>query len=205
MKWELKRFLLKAFIALFAIYISVTTYKAYINPPQPRIIQQMEPQGKHEYIIDENIIKSKLQMKSQIVSLQQSFDKKSIYVDKNILGERDTQMKVHGTYQFGLNTKEIRIEHIDSQNGIIYVHLPNPVLINLDIPFNKIDFEKTSGWLRLSMSDTDKKNFYKATEKQIERDLIHDKELMKQADIFNQQNVKDILQLVPGVNDVVFK
>jgi hypothetical protein len=205
MKWFTKKFLLIAFIGILAVNIALTVKANFNQNQQPRIIQQMEPQGKHEYIISEKLIKSKLQMKSQIVSLKQNFDKKDTYVDSSFLGERDTQLTVHGTYQFGLNTKDIRVEHIDNSNGIVYIHMGSPVLINLDIPFDSIKFDKTKGFLRLAMSEQEQKKFYKATEKQIERDLLHDKELQKQADIFNQQNVKDILKLVPGVKDVVFQ
>jgi CYTH domain-containing protein len=146
-----------------------------------------------------------LKSKSQIVSLQQDINKKDTYVDDGWTGERKTQLTVHGTYHMGLNTKDIEIKHIDSQNGIVYIKLPKPILINLDLPYDQIHFEKKQGFLRLAMDEKEEKTFYKAVEKNIERELMKDKELMKVADLNNKDVVMGLLKMLPEIKSVIFE
>jgi hypothetical protein len=178
----------------------------FINPVQPiKIIKQHEQITESKYIISEEAIMSKLKSKSQIVSLQQDINKKDTYVDDGWTGERKTQLTVHGTYHMGLNTKDIEIKHIDSQNGIVYIKLPKPILINLDLPYDQIHFEKKQGFLRLAMDEKEEKTFYKAVEKNIERELMKDKELMKVADLNNKDVVMGLLKMLPEIKSVIFE
>ena len=137
--------------------------------------------------------------------MQQDINKKDTYVDETWAGERHTKLKVHGTYKMGLNTKDIEIKHIDSQNGIVYLHIGKPVLISMDIPFDQVEFEKTKGWLRLSMDETEQKKFYKAAEKHMITELMKDKEVMKQADLRNKDVIMDLLKMLPEIKSVVFQ
>jgi hypothetical protein len=206
LKWKFKQFLLKALITLAALFIAINTYKAVMKPIQPiKIIQQHEQIADSKYIISEDLILSKLKSKSQIVSLQQTLHKKDTFVDDNLLGERKTELTVNGTYKMGLNTKDIEIRHIDSENGIIYIKLGSPVLISLDIPYDKVEFDKTQGWLRLAMDEEEQKNFYKSVDKNIEKELINDKELLKVADSMNRDVIMDLLNGLPEIKNVVFE
>jgi hypothetical protein len=178
----------------------------FINPVQPiKIIKPNEQIAESKYIISEEMIMSKLKSKSQIVSLQQDLSKKDTYVDKNFFGERDTEITIHGNYKFGLETKGIQIKHIDNENGIIFLHIGKPSLISLDIPFDQIKFDKTQGWLRMSMDDKEEKTFYKAVHKNIEKELLSDKELMKQVDLHNKNVIMDLLKMIPDIKSVIFE
>lgn len=201
MKWVFKRYLLKACLIIVAFYVALNLYQA--SKPQPiKIISPNEHIVDNKYIISEKAVMSKLQMKSQIVSLQQDLHKKDTYVDENFFGERQTELKINGTYQMGLNTEDIKVTHI--QDGIVYIKLPKPVLINLDIPYDQIKFDKTQGFFRLAMSDDEQQKFYTATKKNIQQELMKNKELLKQADAMNKQVVMELLQGLQ-IKSVVFE
>jgi hypothetical protein len=195
-----------AAIGIVIIFVAINLYQSIRNTLQPiKIIQQHEQIAESKYIISEEMVMSKLRSKSQIVSLQQSIDKKNTYVDDSLLGERQTELTVHGIYKFGLNTKDIEIKHIDNENGIIFLHIGKPALISLDIPYDHVTFDKTKGWLRLSMDEKEEKQFYKAVEKNIEQELMKDRELQKQADLHNKDVVMRILKLIPEIKSVIFE
>jgi hypothetical protein len=176
------------------------------NPVQPiRIIQQHEQIADSKYIISEEAIMSKLKAKSQVVSMERTINKKDTFVDDNLLGERKTELTVKGTYKFGLNTNDIQVQHIDNQNGIVYIKLGKPVLISLDIPYDQIQFDKTQGFFRLAMDEKEEKQFYKAVHKNIESELSKDKEILKTADLMNKDVVENILKLIPNIKNIVFQ
>ena len=206
MRWVFKRYLLKILITILALYIAINTVRAFIQPVQPiKIIKQNQQIADSKYIISEQMIMSKLKSKSQIVSLEQQLDKKDTFVDENFFGKRATQLKLHGTYKLGLNTKDIEIKHIDSNIGMVCIKLGQPALISLDIPYNEIEFNKSQGFLRLAMDEKEEKNFYKAAKKNIEFELMKDKELMKIADSMNKDVVENILKLIPEIKSIVFE
>jgi hypothetical protein len=206
LKWTFKKYLIKALLGVAALFIAINTYKAVMKPMQQvKIIQQHEQIADSKYIISEEMIMSKLKSKSQIVSLQQDLHKKDTFVDDSLLGERHTELTVNGTYKMGLNTKDIEIRHIDSENGIVFIKLGKPVLISLDIPYDQIKFDKTKGWLRLAMDEEEQKNFYKSVDKNIEKELINDKELLKVADSMNRDVIMDLLNGLPEIKNVVFE
>jgi hypothetical protein len=205
MKWILRRFILIAFIGFLALNIAMTT-KAFFSKNQSiQIITPNEQISNSKYIISEEMIMSKLKSKSQIVSLEQDLHKKDTHVDDGLLGERHTELTVNGTYKMGLNTKDIEIKHIDSQNGIVYIKLGKPVLISLDIPYDQVEFDKKQGFFRLAMDEKEQKNFYKSVDKNIERELIKDKEIMKVADSMNRDVIVDLLNGLPEIKNVVFE
>jgi hypothetical protein len=206
LKWTFKKYLIKALLAIAALFIAINTYKAVIKPIQPvKIIQQHEQIADSKYIISEEMIMSKLKSKSQIVSMEQTLRKTDTFVDDSLLGERKTELTVNGTYKMGLNTKDIEIRHIDSQNGIVYIKLGKPVLISLDIPYDQVEFDKKQGFFRLAIDEKEQKNFYKSVDKNIERELINDKELLKVADSMNRDVIMDLLNGLPEIKNVVFE
>lgn len=208
MIWKIKKILLKVLIGILALSILTVAVKSFYNPqPAIKIYQAHEQISNTEtqYIISEEMIMSKLKSKSQIVSLQQNLNKTDTIVDENMFGKRKTELTIKGTYKMGLETKEIHINHIDSSTGIVYIKLPQPILISLEIPFDQIDFDKTQGFFRLSANEDEQKTFYKAVHKNVEKELLNDKEVMKLADTYNKDAVEDILRLIPNVKAIIFE
>lgn len=199
--------LIRAFILIIAASILLTTVqKAYFTKPEGiRIIQQDEQVASSKYIISESLIKEKLQQKSQLVTLEQDIYKKATDINDSWLGDRETVLCAEGSVKMGLETKNITVLHIDNENGILYLKLPQPILISLEIPYDKVKIEKESGWARMAMNEKEKKTFYKAVEKEIHKEIMNDKELLQQADVFNKDAVMDIMKLIPEIKNVVFE
>ncbi|MBD1379097.1 DUF4230 domain-containing protein [Metabacillus arenae] len=209
MKWQFKKLLLKVAIITLALTIAaVTIQKAYFKNEQNvnsvKIIELDKQISNSEFIISEEMILGKLQSKSEIVSVEQEINKTDTKVDDGFLGKRETEMNVHGSYKMGISTKNIHIANVDNENGTVYISLGNPELVSLEIPFNEVEIEKTSGWLRLSMSEDETKSFYKSVHKNIENEILNDKEIMSQANLNNQRVIKELLIGLPGVNDIIF-
>ena len=204
MRWTFKKFLIKALLAIATLYLSANWYHNYKEDNKKvEVIEHKSDISNAKYIIDEDIILGKLKAKSQIVSLEQSFTKKSSSVDDAWYGDRHTEMKLKGEYKLGLNTEDIEVRHIDSANKIVYIKLPDPVLISLQLPFDDIQFDKTQGFLRLALNEDEQKQFYKSVEKEIRREIKADKEIHKQAGLNNQEVVRGLLESV-GIENVIF-
>ena len=207
LKPQFKKFLIAACLGILALNIAVGI--KYITNQQPveayKYIEKHEALESSEYTISEEMVMSKLKARSQIVSLEQSIAKKDVNVDKGLLGERHTELTLKGKYKIGLETKNIKVRDIDSDNGAIYVQLPDPTLISLDIPLDQVSFDKTSGWLRMALDENEEKKFFKAAKKNVELELMKDEEVISQANLNNQRVVEEILRLIPQIKTVVFE
>jgi hypothetical protein len=157
-----------------------------------------------EYIITEKMVLSSLKMKSQIVSLEEELHKKQTMVDSSLFGERKTRIVVDGNFKMGLNTEDIKVIGFDSKELSVTLDLPEPVIISLEIPFDKISFSKEQGFWRASMNDEEEKDFYKTTKTIIEKELMKDKDLLKQANLCNQEVIRELIVSV-GIQHVYFK
>jgi len=208
LKWKFKMILIAALIGFLALNIAAagkTLFTKNDTQPIQTVYVQEKVTNEAEYVISEEAVYSHLQAKSQIISLQQDIHKKNTHVDDGLLGERHTELIMEGTLKMGLNTSDIEITHIDSKSGIVYVKLPEPIIISLEIPYDQVDFDKVKGWARLAMKEEEKKNFYKQEEIRLKDELIQDKELMSQADVLNRDAVMEIFKLMPEVKSVVFE
>jgi hypothetical protein len=206
LKPQFYRFLLKAALLILALFIAFNTIRGVTQPEQPiQIIKQHKQIADEHYIISEQMVMGKLQSKAQLVSMEQLISKTYTDVDDGFTGIRETELTMEVTYKLGFETKDIEVKHIDSENGIIYLKLPKPTMISLEIPYDQVEFEKESGWLRLAMDETEEKKFYKAAVKNVENEILKNKEIMKQADLHNKDVVEDILSMIPAVKSVVFE
>lgn len=201
------RILPKLALGIVAFYIAFTTvYSVLHRRSEPiKVIQADEMVTSDHYIVSKDFVLGKLQSKSQIVSFEQELKNITFTdVDESWAGNRHTEMTLQGTYKMGLATSDIHIKHIDS-NGVVYIELPEPILISLELPYDQIIIEKTQGWLRIGMNEEEKKSFYKLAEASIRNDIMSNKETLKQADAFNQAAVKEIVAMLPTIRGVVFE
>lgn len=206
LKIQFKKYLIAAIIGLLAINIAIGIKTLTAKPDEAfKYVERHEALDSNEYTISQEMLLSKLKEKSQIVSMEQSISKKDVNVDKGFLGERKTELSLNGKFKLGLETKEIKIREIDSDKGIVYMSIPKPVIISLDLPFDKTEFEKTDGWFRMSMSEEDEKRFFKSAKKNIENEILKDKEIMSQANTYNEKAIEGILTMLPAVKTVVFE
>ncbi|MDT0160426.1 DUF4230 domain-containing protein [Bacillus sp. AG4(2022)] len=206
MKFAYLKFLLKALLIVLTLFIALNTVKGYTSQSvHPVKIVPKEELNETHYIINEQMILSKLQSKSEIVSMQQSIDQTYTDVDDNLFGKRHTEIHIKGSFKMGLETSSIKINYIDNETGIIYIKLGKPKLVSLEIPYDQIQFDKSQGFFRLSMSEKEEKQFYKAVEKNVRDELMSNKEVLKQAELFNQEHVRELLSMLPMIKSVVFE
>jgi len=201
------KFLLKALIGIVLSFTLLTTYRAATSENEiapTRIIQHDGQISNSEYIISKELILGKLQSKSEIVSVEQEINKTDTKVDDGFFGTRSTEMNVSGTYKMGISVENIHITYIDNDSKTVYIELGKPELISLEIPYSEVDVEKVSGWLRLSMSEEETKNFYKTVHSNIKKEILNDKEIMSQANLNNQRVIKELIINLPGVEQIVF-
>lgn len=210
MKWTFKKFLLKAMLALLILYSSANWYHNFMSKnEEPRIVQKAEEvkNEKAEYIITKDVIYGKLTEVREEVSLKgnlDEYDNEAIKIDKTWLGERHTQLRYAGTFKMGLDRHEVEIKHIDSESETVYIKMPDPILISLNLPYDQIDFKKTKGFARLAMSEEEKKNYYKVVEKDIIKELMKNKELMRKVDLLNKEHTREILSELK-IKHIVFE
>lgn len=211
MKWTFKKFLIKAMLALLVLYSSANWYHNFMSKnEEPRIVQKVEEvkSEKVDYIITEEMILGKLTEKLEEVSLEGKLDDKKnkyIKVEDGFFGERKTRLKYKGSYKMGLDKQAVEVKHIDQINGIVYLKMPKPILISLELPFNQIDFKKVKGKLRFSMNDEEEKQYYKVVEKDIRKQLINNKELIRQVDLLNKAHTVETLKDMAGVKNIIFE
>jgi hypothetical protein len=77
-----------------------------------------------------------------------------------------------------------------------------PILINLDLPYDKMQIKKTSGWLRGQMTEDQKQQVYSKTVKQVESEILHNQDTIDKANTYNERVVNDILMKLPGIKQV---
>lgn len=206
LKPQFYKFLLKCMIAILSLFLLFNTVRGVMQPEQPiQIVKQHKQTADEHFIISETMIYGKLQSKAQLVSMEQEISKTYTDVDDGLTGDRHTTLSVEGKYIMGLETRDIEVRHIDNENGIVYIKLGEPTLISLELPYDQIEFDKSQGFFRLAMDEDEEKKFYKAAVKNVENEILKNKETMKQADLHNKDVVEDILSMIPNVKSVVFE
>jgi hypothetical protein len=206
MKFTYLKFLLKALVLTASIFIALSTVKGYTSQSvHPVKIVPKEELNETHYIINEEMILSKLQSKSEIVSIQQNIDQAYTDIDKGWSGDRHTEIHIKGSFKMGLETSSIKINYIDNETGTVYLSLGKPVLVSMEIPFDDIQFDKSQGFFRMAMNEQEEKQFYKAVEKNVRDELMSNEEVLKQAELFNQEHVRELLSMLPMIKSVVFE
>jgi hypothetical protein len=206
LKPQFYKFLLKAALIILSLFIAFNTIRGVMQPEPPiQIVKQHKQIADAHYIISEKMIMGKLMSKSQLVSMEQSISKTYTDVDDGLTGTRKTEMSLEAKYIMGLETKDIEVAHIDQEQGIVYIKLGKPILVSLDVPMDKLSFDKTQGFFRLAQSEDEEKAFYRSVMKSLESEILKDKEIMSQANLHNKEVVEDILSMIPAVKSIVFQ
>ena len=187
------------------IVISVVAYNPASKQEQstPVVNVRAKSEANHKILTEEMVVK-KLKSKSELVSMEQKFDESATDIDRGFFGTRETSLKLEGKYKLGVKTKDIDVRHV-SADGTVYLKLPKPSIISLEIPYYNIDFEKESGLLRGKMSKEEEDKFYKDVEKHIRNTVKGDKGIMETANLHNEQAVKNLLIDLAGLKYIVFE
>ena len=103
----------------------------------------------------------------------------------------------------GMEIEDIEVVYIEGET--VHIELPETKLISLEISYDQVDFDKVKGKLRRSMSEDEKKQFYKVAEKNIRKEISSDKEIQNQANLHNKQVIENVIKELAGVKYVVFR
>jgi hypothetical protein len=183
---------------LLVLFLQYEYNNRHINYNSP---QHVQIKNKTESIIvSKRLVLNALHEKAQIVSLKQDIHKEVDSVDDNFWGRRITHFTFDGSYIMGLDTSTIKLVSYD--NGIVNLTIGKPILINLDLPYDKMQIKKTSGWLRGQMTEDQKQQVYSKTVKQVESEILHNQDTIDKANTYNERVVNDILMKLPGIKQV---
>lgn len=201
------KYLIIGFIAIISFHIAQDVYTSKTHPKEPVRYEEGYSGEIHEseYIISEAMLLSKLQAKSEIVSFQEDIQKSETHVDESFFGDRHTEIEVSGTYKMGLSTEDIKVKHIDSANRTVFIELPDPIIVSLDLPYDQVNFDKSKGWLRMAMSEEEENNYYKSVKKQIREDLLSNEDILRKARLHNEDVVKGLITSLTDIKTVVFE
>lgn len=200
------KYFLIAMLAFMVVRFGVDMATDFFHDADtPRYTESHEgPIVEDQYIISKEMVLSSLQAKAELVSYEQDLFKVEEHHDKSLFGQRVTELTMKGSYKMGLDTADITVTHIDNQNGTVYVELPKPKVISMDVPYDRIEFDKEQGWFRLAMSEEEQKNFYRSAINSMRNELNTDPQILQTANLYNQEVVRDLILKVSNVKRVVF-
>jgi hypothetical protein len=114
-------------------------------------------------------------------------------------------MKINGKFKFGINVADIKREDILISNGNVIIKMPEIALISLEIPYDKIEIEKSKGWFRSDFTEDDRQLLYKTSKDSILKQILNDENTINNANISTQNAIKTILMMIPEVDSVSFR
>lgn len=157
-------------------------------------------------IIDQKIVIKELIENLQVVGLESDIEKVYKYKDSKWFGDKEFSMKLNGTFKMGFNINDIKRENIIiTDNNDVIIEMPEMVLISLELPYDKIKINKDIGLLRKDFSENDRQLLYSNASDSIKEEILNDTNIRNNAIISSQNAIKQILTLIPEVNNVSFK
>lgn len=192
-------------LSILAILVSVILilYKLIIpaqaEPGETVVIAQSETDNT---IISKEMLYGRLENIVEVVSVEQPISKTSVHIDDGMFGERQTNFTVQGTAKLGYDKKDIKILYIEDRT--VHIELVKTKIISLELPYDQVNIEKVKGKLRRKMSDEDKKEHYKAIEKNIRQELMDNESLQQQVKASYEKAIKEDLEEL-GYDYVVFR
>lgn len=100
----------------------------------------------------------------------------------------------------GLDTSTIKVVSVD--NGIVNLTIGKPILISLNLPYDKMTIKKTHGMLRGNMSDVEKQKVYTKTVDTVRNEILNNQDTIDKANTYNERVIKSMLLKLPNVREV---
>lgn len=155
--------------------------------------------------IDKDTVINKLSENMQIVGLNGDAEKEFEYVDNKWSGNKKYKMKLHASFKFGINIADIKREDITISNGNVIIRMPEIILISFDVPYDKIEIDKTKGWFRADFNEEDRQLLYSTSRDSMLEQILNDESIINNSNMSSQNAIKSILMMIPEVESVSFK
>jgi hypothetical protein len=200
----------KIILFFIALTIVISTYFATTNT-RTEIQPIIQKQFKQE--INEQTIINKLQSKATLISLEGKVSKTYGQTDDMFntgwnwldnLGNKQYIIKAKGTFTIGMDLSEITQYDILVAGSTVIIKLPEVELTSLELPYEDMQIHNEDGLLRKEFKKEEIRKIHKEMTSRIKKDLDKDTELYLKSTYNAREFIREILMMMPGVNEVKF-
>jgi hypothetical protein len=153
-------------------------------------------------ILHEETIVNALTESAQLVTLTGKAEKTEPYFDNKWYGDQSAIVNVRGSFMLGINTEDIEVT---TAGNVVKVRLPQPKLISLDLPYDRVTIHQSNGLLRKDVDEAKLKTLYRDAKSEIKADIANDKRTQDKAEASAEKTVRGMVLKISGVEAVVFQ
>lgn len=164
-------------------------------------------------IIDKKLVIKVLTNVGQVVGLEGDVQKTYSYSDswfkshKKIfdwIGGCTYTMDADARFKMGINLQDITNEDITISGKNLLIFLPKPVLVSLELPYDKIKVKDEVGFFRIPLAEKEKQFIYGEVYKSIQSEILNNKDISSKASKGVQEAMRGFLDKLPNVDKVIF-
>jgi len=153
-------------------------------------------------VLHEETIVNALTESAQLVTLTGKAEKTEPYFNDKWYGNQSAMVHVKGKFMLGINTEDIEVT---TAGNVVKVRLPQPKLISLDLPYNKMAIHQSNGVFRKDVDETQLKALYSEAKSEIKADIANDKRAQDKAEASAEKVVSKMILKISGVEAVTFQ
>jgi Protein of unknown function (DUF4230) len=152
-------------------------------------------------VLHEETVIKELTKSAQLVTLTGKAEKTEPYFNDKWYGIQSALVNVRGQFLLGINTEDIEVT---TAGNVVKVRLPQPKLISLDLPYDRVTIHQSNGLLRKDVDETKLKALYRDAKSEIKADIANDKRAQDKAEASAEKTVRGMVLKISGVEAVVF-
>jgi len=152
-------------------------------------------------VLHEETIVNALTESAQLVTLTGKAEKTEPYFNDKWYGNQSAMVHVKGKFMLGINTEDIEVT---TAGNVVKVRLPQPKLISLDLPYNKMAIHQSNGVFRKDIDESQLKALYSEAKSEIKADITNDKRAQDKAEASAEKTVESLILKINGVEAVKF-
>jgi hypothetical protein len=164
-------------------------------------------------VIDKKLVIKAMFNTSELVGMETNVEKSYTYKDSwfksngwiaDYLGKRECTVYGVPNVKMGINLGDITANDVVVNGRTLTIFLPKPILISLNLPFDKVSFIEHPGLLRMPLSLTEKQFVYAETMKSVKSEIMSDKKYGDAAISGVKEAIRGFLEIVPNIDKVMF-
>jgi hypothetical protein len=150
-------------------------------------------------VLHEETVINELTKSAQLVTLTGKAEKTEPYFDNKWYGDQSAIVNVRGSFLLGINTEDIEVT---TAGNVVKVRLPQPKLISLDLPYDRVTIHQSNGILRKDVDEAKLKALYRDAKSEIKADIANDKRAQDKAEASAEKTVESMILKINGVEAV---